>query len=323
MSLENWAAWLALAAALAIVALVAICWHFANQLVRPPRQQSKLTPADLSLDAETVEFAARDGVLLRGWWIPARRARGTIIFSHGYRGDSSTDLEYAAWLTGEGYNLLYFDHRAHGMSDGRYTTLGYLETRDLLGAIDFLKGRGIERVGVLGFSMGGSVALQTAPLTDAIVGVVVDCTFANLHRLILHHAPAFYTPWWFAPISTTLVMLIASLQTRCNLFAHSPEKSIPLISPRPVLLIQAGKDELVPPIETARLYAAACEPKELWMVADAIHRCVDDIVEEEYKQRVAEFFNQLFPDEGLMLTDAEPIISATRHPSPVISYYAR
>ncbi len=300
---------LGLIVAMSLAGFVLLGWYYARQLIQPARQAPFQTPAELGLDAEHVEFPARDGVCLRGWWIPAPRPRGTIICSHGYSGDCSPDLEYAAWLTRAGYNLLYFDHRAHGMSDGLLTTLGYLETRDLLGAIDFVHGRGITRVGVLGFSMGGSVVLQTAPLTDAIQCVVADCTFADLRTLLIQQAPRTRIPQWLAPAAAMLVITCASIQARCNLFAHSPEKSIGQIAPRPVLLIQAGNDELVPPSETERLYTAARAPKELWRVEGALHRAVDKLVREEYERRLTVFFDQHLASDKI-ISAAERFTSA-------------
>jgi fermentation-respiration switch protein FrsA (DUF1100 family) len=207
------------------------------------------------------------------------------------------------------------------MSDGNMTTLGFYETRDLLGAIDFLRQRGIERVGLLGFSMGGAVALQTAPLTEAVRGVIADCSFASLHSLIAHHAPSYHIPHLFAPLSAALVVACASLQARCNLFAYTPERSIGRIAPRPVLLIQAGGDELVPPSETERLYAAANPPKELWVVVGAAHRCVDELEREEYKRRVLAFFEECLGDDRQPPTadgKAEALIAFGGPSSPVI-----
>ncbi len=277
---------------LAAFAFLAVTWYYARQLIHPPRQSACQLPSDLGLDAQRVEFPATDGVCLRGWWVPAARPCGTLVFSHGFSGDCSPDLEYAAWLTGEGYNLLYFDHRAHGASGGDLTTLGYLETRDLLGAINFLRQRGIERVGAIGFSMGGAVVLQTAPLTEAIRCVIVDCTFASLPGLITYHAARTRLPRFLAPLGAHLLVAWASLMARANLFAHSPVRSIGALAPRPLLMIQAGHDELVPASETEQLYAAAREPKQLWRVDGALHRAVDKAAPEEYRRRVSEFLER-------------------------------
>ncbi len=283
---------LPVAALLALFTLTAISWFFATRLLHPSRQVACQTPADLLLESQRVEFASRDGICLRGWWIPAQYPRGTIVFSHGYSGDCTPDLEYAQWLNQVGYNLFYFDHRGHGTSDGGITTFGLCETQDLLGAIDYLRTRGIERVGIMGFSMGGAIALLTAPLTDAIQCVVADCTFANLQTLFTHLAPQAHIPRLLAPLSAMLLVASMSIQARCNLFANSPEKSISKIAPRPVLLIQAGADELIPAAETARLYQAANKPKELWVVEGAQHRAADQVSRSEYERRITEFFER-------------------------------
>jgi fermentation-respiration switch protein FrsA (DUF1100 family) len=270
----------------------AVLFSSALRLTRPPRQGACQTPAVLGLQAEDVEFLSRDSIPLRGWWIPSSHPRGTLLLSHGYSGDCSPDLQYANWLTGAGYNLLYFDHRGHGRSGGSFTTLGALETRDVLGALDWLKGRGIERVGALGFSMGGSVLLQAAPLTDAIRCVVADCTFGNMRSLLVHHAGEARIPPFLAPFASYLFIALVSLQTRTNLFSHTPEKSIGRIAPRPVLLIQAGSDELVPASETDKLYRAARQPVELWRVEGALHRAVDKVDRAEYERRITAFFDR-------------------------------
>ncbi len=276
---------------LALVALTALSWYHAARALHPARRPACQTPIDLALDAERVEFPSRDGIRLRGWWIPSRNPRGTLVLSHGYAGDCSPDLEYARWLSDSGYNLLYFDHRAHGESDGNLCTLGWHETRDLLGAIDYLKGKGIERVGVIGFSMGGSVVLQAAALTDAIRCVVADCTFASLWTLLVGLAPLARVPQFIAPLGATLMLAIMSIQARSNLFAHSPAASIPRIAPRPVLLIGAGADAVIPRSEITRLYESAMDPKELWFVEGASHREVDRMDRAEYERRISAFLN--------------------------------
>ena len=118
-----------------------------------PRRTS---PADYRLAFENISFIPRDGLTLSGWFIPAPHPRGTIIVCHGYTGDCSPDLQYAPLFYRHNYNALYFDFRGHGMSDGNYTSLVFFERFDLLAALDFLHARGITRVGLFGFSMGGA-----------------------------------------------------------------------------------------------------------------------------------------------------------------------
>jgi fermentation-respiration switch protein FrsA (DUF1100 family) len=268
-------------------------WYASTRLIHPPRRITNASPADWHLPFENVEFTTRDHLKLRGWFLPAATlARGTIVLCHGYAGDKSPDLKYAPLLTGAGFNLFYFDCRGHNQSEGDTVTLGYLERNDLLAALAFLKTRGINRVGVIGFSMGGSVALQTAPLTDAITCVISDSTFAELWRIVATEARRRGCP----PLLDTLLGLstlaLASLRVRANLFAADPLHCIGHIAPRPVFIIHGALDESIPPVQAQMLYARAGEPKELWLMPGASHRAIDERDPVEYDRRVLSFFQR-------------------------------
>ena len=197
-------------AALAILVFI-IAWRGATQLIHPPHRRAETSPATYQLDYENISFTARDGFTLRGWFIPALNPHGTIIICHGYTGECSPDLEYAPMFHQHHYNTLYFDFRGHGMSDGNYTSLVYYERRDLLAALDFLRARGIERVGLYGLSMGGAIALATASLSQLVVGVLSDCAFAELSHVARHNVAKRHVPKILAGIIGWLVVAIASV----------------------------------------------------------------------------------------------------------------
>ena len=69
--------------------LLGIGLHGADELIRRRTPDVRTDPADYGLAYENVEFAACDGICLRGWFIPTdvtRTARGTVIFCHGHAG---------------------------------------------------------------------------------------------------------------------------------------------------------------------------------------------------------------------------------------------
>jgi len=70
------------------------------------------------------------------------------------------------------------------------------------------------------------------------------------------------------------------------------------LSPRPLLIIQGGRDVYILPSEAQRLYAAAGEPKELWLVPEAGHRAVDQVDPEGYYARVLGFFDRWVGNTG-------------------------
>jgi fermentation-respiration switch protein FrsA (DUF1100 family) len=98
------------------------------------------------------------------------------------------------------------------------------------------------------------------------------------------------TPRPIASFLTTLIIRAAGLHLRCDLTAADPLRWIGQIAPRPLLLIHGGQDAGIPVSDAQRLFSAASEPKELWIVAEAEHRCADKVCPEEYMTRVLDFF---------------------------------
>lgn len=293
-------------AAIGLLGLI-FAWRGATQLIHPPHRHAETSPTTYQLAYENISFTARDGFTLRGWFISAPNPQGTIVVCHGYTGECSPDLEYAPLFHQHHYNTLYFDFRGHGMSDGNYTSLVYYERRDLLAALDFLRARGIEQVGLYGLSMGGAIALATASLSPMVIGVLSDCAFAELWHVARNNIFKRHIPIIIAGIIGWLVVAIASIRLRANLFSADPIHWVSRITPRPLLLMQAANDEDVPIAESQSLFAAAGEPKELWLVPNATHREIQKVAFEEYPQRVIAFFDRVFSNQSTVNRKQETV----------------
>ncbi len=277
------------------VVLVGRAWQAAGELVYPARRPPASSPSDYGLAAEAISFKTRDGLILHGWFVPASgQAKGTLVFSHGYAGDCSPDLVYVPLLNRAAYNVCLFDFRGHGTSEGDFTSVVYYERGDLMDAIDFLRRKGISRVGLVGFSMGGAIALATAPLCPEVVAVVSDSTFGELTTIIRNAAVLRGFPYPGALLVGWLVELLASFRVRANLFSADPIHTIAKISPRPVLIMHGEADTAIPVSEAYRLFRAAREPKELWVVPGAGHRQIEAVQPEEYRRRLVQFFDRAF-----------------------------
>ena len=276
-------------------AVLGVGLYGASELIRRRTPNVRTDPADYGLAYENVEFTARDGISLRGWFIPADSggtAKGTVIFCHGHAGSMDPDIQYAPWFHQAGYNVLMFDFRGHGRSDGQQVSMGALERLDLLGAVDYLRGRGIERVGVLGFSMGGVVAMSTAPHSEAITAVVSDGGFARLERAVAAGARERGFPAFLTPLFGRVVVWLAGLRLGLRLAEADPIRWVDKIAPRALFIIHGGRDPYVSVAEARELYQRAGEPKELWIVPEAPHRQVDVHRPEEYRRRVLDFFDR-------------------------------
>ena len=284
---------LILALATAAVVAYGVC-----QLTHPERNLAGGNPSDHGLPFERVSFPSYDGTILRGWFVPALHPRATVVFCHGRAGSKAPDLIYVPQFRQQGFNVLLFDFRAHGESDGHKSSLVYHERQDLLAAIAYLRERGIENVGLMGFSMGAAVAVATAPLSESVRAVIADSAFAEMRTIMVTYLQQSSVPRPIASGLTTLILWAAGLHLGCRLPDADPLRWVGHIAPRPLLLIHGGQDQGIPVSDAHRLYEAAGEPKELWVVPEAEHRCADKVHPEEYMSRVLSFFDRWLPAEA-------------------------
>lgn len=215
--------------ALATAGVAGISLALARQLIRPTRRHVWALPRDAGLAYEEVEFPARDGVRLSGWFIPASAAGPcpSVILVHGWRwnrlgttaesladsvaGVTAVDLlQLAHALQRVGYHVLMFDLRNHGRSAAaRPMTFGLQEAQDVLGAVDYLLTRPAvdpQRIGAVGFSIGANAILFSLTHTSDIRAAVLvqpaspavfasrfaDDLFGLLGRPVLWLAQRFY-----------------------------------------------------------------------------------------------------------------------------------
>ena len=265
-----------------------------------PRRVRPRLPEDLADSVEEVVFPSADGLWLRGWFLPARPGAATLVVCHGYRGSRAHTLDLGLALRARGYNVLLFDFRAHGASEGRYTSVGAREAGDLAGVVAYLLSRpdvDPARLGGLGYSMGAAALILAAAERPEIGAVVADSSFAALSDVA---GPALraYLPRPLRPLRRLVGPVARRAAERLSgvpVAAVRPVDAIARIAPRPILLIHGAADTLVPPPEALRLYVAAGEPKDLWLVPRAGHARGLLVDPEAYFQRVLAFFNASLP----------------------------
>jgi fermentation-respiration switch protein FrsA (DUF1100 family) len=272
--------------------IAALAWLGSNYLLarRPPDESD--SPANHGLTAGAAEFPSGDGVTLCGWYIPAANSVKTIIVCSGANGSLDADVHVAPWLHEAGYNVLLFNWRAHGQSEGEVVTLGFNERYDLIAAVQFAKAQGAERVGVLGFSLGGTVAIATAAVYEDINAVAADSPFVFVLSAVAGGLIERGVSEGLSFLLARLFVTTACLRTRLNLYDIDLARWIHRVAPRPLLLIFGERDVIVPPAEVDMLFARAGEPKEIWRVPEAAHREAQVRQPDEYRQKILEFFNR-------------------------------
>lgn len=244
------------------------------------------------LPFEPVTFrAAEDGVRISGWFIPSRNSRATVVVCHGLGVNKSVFLGVAPFLHRAGFNILMFDFRGHGDSGGHTTSFGFYEARDVAGAVGFLARRDPSMpIVALAYSMGGAALLHAAGDLPQLRGVVVDSTFSEFAPLVLNQIPPL-------PLFARRLVLGASdfygrLELGVSMRQIASRPLIARVSPRPLLIIHGTDDGLIPPSQARENFAAARQPKELWMIQGAEHCGGHATAGAQYEKRVIAFLRR-------------------------------
>lgn len=249
------------------------------------------SPADYNLPFEDVEVTNGDGMKLVGWFIPSENG-AVIIMQHGYKATRKEMLNEAQMLHKHGYGILITTVRAHDYSEGEFISLGINEMSDMDAWYQYLISRddiNPNQIGILGNSYGGMLSIQYASQNENIKAVVANCAFSSMQDTVSTSVKHFtgLPEFPFVP----LIVFWAERDTGIKMEEIDTTQWIPLISPRPVFLMQGGADTVISPSSGQILFDAANEPKELWFDAELGHVDFDSERAEEYETRVVEFFD--------------------------------
>jgi dipeptidyl aminopeptidase/acylaminoacyl peptidase len=279
-----------------VLLIVALSFILVYANTHPPKYPLYIPPSVYKAAYEDVVFTTEDGVELKGWLVKPlenRHLSPAIILCHGVGANKSDFTELAVSLARRGYFALLFDFRAHGESGGRRTSLGYHEQKDIITALGFLGTRSevdSKRIGIYGFSLGGSSAILAAAKSNGFRALVADSAFTSLRDQARTAITGFYHLPAFPFLQLTVLGYELYFQTRVE--AISPVKAIAGLSSVPVLIIAGEGDQLIPADNGRKLHAAAKEPKELWIIPHAEHGGTLVAAGSEYDKRVGEFFDR-------------------------------
>jgi uncharacterized protein len=148
-----------------------------------PDRVTYTRPEQFGLRVEELHFASA-GAQLHGWWLPAvGAATGSVLHVHGNAANISNHLPLVAWLPLAGFNVLMFDYRGFGQSEGRPTLNGIVD--DAAAALAVLRQRpdvDAARLAIFGQSLGGATALRLLARPGAAQGVrlaIIDSAFSS------------------------------------------------------------------------------------------------------------------------------------------------
>ena len=213
-----------------------------RQIFQPARRVVR-TPDEVGLVYEEIRFVAEDSTFLRGWWVPAPAAVGTLMYLHGSGGNMGDRVEVLRDLHRLGLNLFTFDYRGYGDSRGIPTERGVY--RDARAAFEVVRSKHHDAedppVVAYGRSLGGAVAIQLAQ-DKPLRGLVVEGSFLSIVAMAEHRHPGL-------PVRRFGSM-------RFDSGAKVGRLSVPK------LIAHSRDDEVIPFDQSRRLYDACAEPRQ-------------------------------------------------------------
>ncbi|ACC98863.1 Dipeptidyl aminopeptidase/acylaminoacyl-peptidase [Elusimicrobium minutum Pei191] len=265
------------------------------QILEPSYKRKPLIifPDQFKVPFENIRFKTADGVEIKGWFIPNEESSKTIFLLHGWGQNRGDILKNTVYLRDLGFNLVYFDFRAMGESGGKVSSIGYLETKDLEAAIDYMKSTRssvCKSIGLYGISMGATVAIYVAAKNKEIKCVLSEAAYYSFNRVAARWA-------WInkkIPYFPVMPLVLYFMRKRLGFDPqiYSPAYNIDGLAGRPVFIIHGRHDSLVPAVNATYLYKKAKEPKDLWIIPGAKHNQGAEVGGEEYKYKMAQFFTK-------------------------------
>src|SRR6266542_3298444 len=139
------------------VGYLATAYSISRWLTRASPAPLEPPPAQPDIACEALTCTTTDGLTLTGWVAAPPCPRGTIAMFHGMRHNSTQTLGRMNFLVRSGWRCVAFDHRAHGQSEGKTTSFGWHEARDVAAVADLIAARWPhEPKAALGISMGAA-----------------------------------------------------------------------------------------------------------------------------------------------------------------------
>lgn len=221
----------------------------------------------------THQIISSDGLRLRGRFLPAKNAKGTIILFHGYRSGSFNDFSCAFRMYHEfGLNIMAVDQRAHGDSEGKYICFGARERFDCAAWAKYVDKMQEGKLPIFlgGISMGATTVMLASELKmpKTVKGIIADCGFTSPWDIIrkVGRDMIKFDPAPFLYLANVFSLWLANFDMKeCTTVKALTNTKLP------VLFLHGEEDHFVPASMTKRSQKACASENEMLIVPNAGH----------------------------------------------------
>lgn len=257
----------------------AILWAAGSYLSKPVNQAVKMP-----VEFESVIFNGTHGSFLK-----SESNSICALLMHGVRSNRTSMINRSYFLKEIGISTLLIDLQAHGETPGKKITFGIRESVDAANGVNFLRDIKVcGKIVAIGQSLGGASALLgdgpirvDAFILESVYPTIEDAVRDRL-EMRLGKIGSFAAP---------LLYLQIPLRINASLSELQPIEALKKVNV-PVFIISGSNDQHTKAEETERMFEAANERKELWLVDGAVHEDLLSYSPKEYKAKISSFIKQ-------------------------------
>jgi fermentation-respiration switch protein FrsA (DUF1100 family) len=252
--------------------------NFEKQNLYFPTAVLEGTPKDIGLSFEDIYLKTEDGVKINAWFIPHKNSRYALLHCHGNAGNISHRLHDIQRFHQLGMNVLVFDYRGYGKSEGSPTETGtYLDAQvayqHLLNEKEFKE----KEIILFGESLGGAVAIDLCTKVNP-AGLICLSTFTSTEAIAKEIYP-------FIPVKLFISYKYDSLS-----------KIVTISIPK--LFLHSQQDEIVPFHHGQKLFEAAKEPKDFFEMQGGHNDGF--LITKGYDEALKKFLYSVFKDRSIL-----------------------
>ena len=243
-------------------------------------------------ECDSLELTSFDGLKLKGYYYN-NNSNKTILFVHGYNALPLNNFAVVGRdLYNEGYNIFFLHQRAHNDSEGKYTTFGIKERKDVVAWAHKLNELyNPEKMVIYGMSM-GCASTEMAISMDIPSNVkcaVLDCGFKALFPLMMSETKKRIK---INPFFSVLIMnMFTNMFAGFSMFEASAEESLKKAKV-PCFFIHGKADETVPFSHAEANYEACSTEKEKYFIDDVLHAQAYYYGGEDLKNKLIDFLRK-------------------------------
>lgn len=242
-------------------------WHEANSLLRPWHEYD-YSPSEFGLVPEEISIPS-GGQKLHAWYFAGKPGAPVLFYLQGNAGTSANRLGAIHGYVGIGLNVFIYEPRGFGQSGGMALRESFIE--DSVAAYDYLvntRKTNPDSIFLLGQSLGGVPALRLANSVKC-KGIILEGVFMSVRQVARDFYPT--APiWLLASSDFDNTAQVVSLKV-------------------PALFIIGGRDDVMAPYHTKKLFELAPNPKELLVVEEGRHTDMFKVDPEHYYGAIAKF----------------------------------